>query len=135
MNLEDIVCSLELAIKLKELKVNQDSLFYHVQGIWNETGDVVDKIVTDKYTVDKMSETKRIEGMSTNNYSAFTLSELAEMLPDFFSSYKDDNKYYMAWNDKKWKLLGKFKSGEDKASDAMAKMLIHLLENQLIERV
>jgi hypothetical protein len=68
MKLENQVCSLELAKKLKELGVKQESLFYWVRH-WNE-GKWVDKLFYLKDEDDKVNSFT----------SAFTVAELGEML-------------------------------------------------------
>lgn len=79
MKLENQVCNLELSKKLKELHVDQmNNLFYWLNGI------LVDK---------KQKEEARFENNahSTKNqfYSAFTVAELGERLPKWFSSHRD----------------------------------------------
>ena len=73
MELEQQVCSLELAKKLKELGVKQESLWY-----WNmitkEFKDYEGKspiIACEIYSNSRLWE----------NFSAFTVAELGEMLP------------------------------------------------------
>lgn len=63
MKLEDQVCSLELAIRLKELGAKQESLFY-----WFECP------VEYKYVIGNPNK-------DWLNYSAFTVAELGAMLP------------------------------------------------------
>jgi hypothetical protein len=64
MNLEEQVCSLELAKRLKELNVEQDSLF-----CWINNCDL---------------EYLPLEIRNKNVvYAAFTVAELGEMLPNF----------------------------------------------------
>ena len=69
MKLEDQVCSLELAKKLKELGVKQESLFYW----WFVRNDMGDDVF--------VSDTKPVNG--TEYWSAFTVAELGEMLPKY----------------------------------------------------
>jgi hypothetical protein len=61
MELEKQICSLELAKKLKELGVKQDSLFWWVNGRGRME-------LHDKHT-------------DSDSVSAFTVAELGEMLP------------------------------------------------------
>jgi hypothetical protein len=76
MELEKQVCSLELARKLKELGVKQESLFYWV-------GEEKDNLFLSQ-------QTKFIYGSAPDLseaeypfvYSAFTVVELGEMLPE-----------------------------------------------------
>jgi hypothetical protein len=120
MNLQEIVIDFEYAEKLKELKVKQESLcnyddFKHF-FYSSEVGNIPE------------------------NYSAFTSDELLEMLPD----YIEFNLYYS------WLKIGKYKKHNNyyytviydslkeniediKFSNALAKMLIYLIENSLIK--
>src|SRR5882757_3231220 len=106
MNLESQVCSLELAKRLKELEVKQESLFY-----WAD-GSVVISI-----NMDLLLTNEKVRSLfAVNNdypdediynlYSAFTCAELGEILPwtidlnegaDFkifqFIEWKITNKY------------------------------------------
>ena len=84
MTLEKQVCSLELAKKLKELGVKQESLFY-----WN----ILDgKPGINKYEVKNRKQFTE-DGYPGNtmvyknveSYSAFTVAELGEMLPRFIA--------------------------------------------------
>jgi len=71
MKLEDQVCSLELAIKLKSLGVEQSSLWYWVKDSWlkefkliyTKSGDILPITIYDE------------------EYSAFTVAELGGGLP------------------------------------------------------
>ena len=81
MKLEDQVCSLELAKKLKELGGVQDSLSY-----WEEYRDnwmdlrATPKLVQGYHTDKERGEGNAVE--SSTYYSAFTVAELGEMLPN-----------------------------------------------------
>lgn len=77
MSLEQQVCSLELAKKLKELGVIKESLFY-----WSSCSHC-----TAEYGVEEWSLQ---EGMDYgDNYSAFTSSELLEIINAFIRISKD----------------------------------------------
>lgn len=117
MTLEQQVCSLELAKKLKELRCKQKSLFYWVKfkNKW---------IINDAIT--------SLKDLKTNPnlefYSAYTVAELGEMLPNMksgknTSSDKSDNK----WICNKHSL----EFYAETEADARAKMLICLIENKL----
>lgn len=132
MKLEQQVCSLELAKKLKELGVKQESLFWWKPKI--EGGHEL------RY---------RESGMSVfyEDYSAFTVAELGEMLPDEISSTKIDYKkgkgaFWEVKNTINSDLFNKF-NGEtvgkhqeivlmNTEADARGKMVCYLLENKLI---
>lgn len=126
MKLENQVCSLELAKKLKELGVKQDSIFARTE----DTGQVI---------------SGSCEEWMPNWVSAFTVAELGEMLPD--SIKKDNNPYW--YEERKTQISGgeiyyvvyyKFNhqiSGDiisfngNSEADARARMLVYLLENNL----
>lgn len=126
MKIEDQVCSLEYAKRLKELGVKQESIFYLNSN--EEIGFCYDFI-------------------KLRYYSSFTVSELGEMLPSFFKHEKIMNIIYVVKFSKSLKTNGyvvqykpsrKVKAGllhsyDVKEADARAKMLIHLIENKLIE--
>lgn len=122
MKLEQQVCSLELAKKLKELGVKQESLFYWYSLI----------------------NSWRIDNKKSNesDISAFTVAELGEMLPSQIKYMGYVYEFVMTknWTKKGWyanyeKLENKVRGmieGVDTEADARAKMLIYLLENKLI---
>jgi len=122
MKLENQVCSLELAKKLKELGVKQESLWWW--NIYNQNG------------CDAMITLNRPERKGDYCCSAFTVTELGEMLPNYvggqeISTRKDvDNNYWceLLGDDTKEKY---FKSNAE--ANARAKMLIYLIENKLME--
>lgn len=137
MTLENQVCSLELAKKLFDLEVAQESLF-----CWEE------------YEYGTHEEWKIIptsEATPANYFSAFTVAELGEMLPKGYVSgisfYEDESKHAIChWYqvDTSGALIpeleenvnikaptGEFFKANTEA-DARAKMLVYLLENKLI---
>lgn len=71
MNLSDQVVSLELAKRLKEFGVKQDSLFYWHHYLINDWQIVIDE----KCPIQSLTEKE--------NYSAFTVAELINMLRDW----------------------------------------------------
>lgn len=121
MTLEQQVISLELSKKLKEFGMKQESLFYWTQ--W------VDKVV-DVRGLEELSLIGSHKGYRdyVKLCSAFTVAELGEILPvneKPIKTYKrKDGKYFI-----QWKLLQII---ADTEADARAKMLIYLLENNLI---
>lgn len=117
MRIEDQVCSLELAKRLKELGVKQISLFSWQIGL--------NKIPV--LNISFMGE------LGSDDYSAFTVAELGEMLPESFATYRKNNKYMGAW-DKEWDLIGKLYAKSENEANARAKMLIYLIENGLIKK-
>jgi len=113
MILENQVVSLELAKKLKELGVKQESLFYWVIPAWAGMTKL---------------EYKHPEAGYKCCLSAFTVAELGEMLPE-----KTNWRGYANYGGE-WKMeFGDFKVSAKTEADMKAKMLIHLIENNLIQ--
>ena len=138
MKLEQQVVSLELAKKLKELGVSQQSLFWWEWYITTEikkSTDIPPKIV---YLPNKPS-TGGKPLRNAQHYAAFTVAELGEMLParvrkfklqadkmpggDWFVSYVS----FLNCDEKK------FIQYSYTEADARAKMLIYLIENELLD--
>lgn len=123
MKLSDQVCSLELAKRLKELGVKQESHFY-----WSQLGQLLNPI----------------DGNKNLNVlcSAFNVVELGEMLPQLLPIKKHEHHFgrLTLWrvNDN-WQLAYNLESKQffeidswDKSmANAFAKMLIHLIENKI----
>ena len=136
MEIEKQVVSLELAKKLKELGVKQESFFYWVDAYENyrNTGEAYNGWIVRQKMNWIANSTKR-----DKIYSAFSVSELGEMLParnidfgkGYFESCKDSSGMWRAyWTDThsgKW--IKDF--NEVSEADARAKMLIYLIENKL----
>lgn len=124
MELEDQVCSLELAKRLKELGIKQESLFF-----WycDESRDDVSILNRDESFVFGGV------GYFTSKFPAFTVAELGEMLPRRYFS----NKYVHATDGAyDWECKCKDEIVQALAkteADARAKMLIYLLENKLVK--
>ena len=87
MKLEDQVCSLELAKRLKELGVKQDSLFWYKRWI-PEKGSTyfMPEWKLSLYSKSTVNEYEYI--------SAFTVAELGEMLPTIL---KNDDRLQLGW--------------------------------------
>lgn len=93
MKLENQVCSLEQSKKLKELGVVQDSLFYHFPNV--NTEQIKEKYDLPDYTIQSANFTfpkhydnirqKCLNGELNNTYSAFTASEILQMLGNYFT--------------------------------------------------
>lgn len=125
MTLEQQVCSLELAKRLKELGVKQESYFNWCTNGWMSSDPKCKWIIVQRQEFQ-------------NGYAAFTVAELGEMLPyrvvapsgqPYFPSYTTKN------GDGKWlvsyhQLLPSIIA--DTEADARAKMLIYLIENKLV---
>lgn len=126
MKLEQQVSSLEPSQKLRRLGVKQESLFYY-----NEFGDLVGDVFDNSW---------RADNWKAELISAFTISELGEMLPEFIE--RRDGTYYIAvhrtngiweimYEDLDQACICTFHASTE--ADARAKMLIYLLENQLYD--
>lgn len=124
MKLEHQVVSLDLAKRLKELGVEQESLFVWLQRK-PETADEEPQWYL-KHNGDWPV------GMKVYNYAfAFTVAELGEILPKYTASYQDR----LDW------CIDNAETDPSKAialhakteADARAQMLIYLLENNLIQ--
>lgn len=113
MKLEDQVCSLELAQKLWDLKVEQKSWFFWEQNRFGKEDD---------WRLVYYSEV----GLNYTR-SAFTVAELGEMLPILVWTEKYRDGYWMA---KSNTVTATFPAGTE--ADARAKMLIYLIENKLL---
>ena len=139
MKLQDQVCTLPQAKRLKELGVQQDSLFDWVCLMPDPLGE--------KWFYEIQYKTQEPETLQELIASAFTVAELGGMLPRNFASF---NCGYDIWRvantftyasghgeDKIGKLFtGELKTyswfhGENEAQSRAA-MLIHLLENKII---
>lgn len=126
MELEKQVCSLELAKRLKELGVKQESYFVirtDGYGVWHpKEGD---------YQYDLQI-----------SYSAFTVAELGEMLPLSVTSSREQNlelDIVPWWCVEYDGILNEQREGfrnrcftDDTEADARARMLQYLLENGII---
>jgi len=133
MELKEQVTSLELSKKLKELGVKQESLFY-----W----ETYRSDQFDEAPHPKIINFKEEPGFSENSlYSAFTVAELGEMLPVVIESPPYTIQYLKQGNSGLWTLnlcddfrhKIEFTIQEKSEADARAKMLIYLLENNLME--
>ena len=126
MKLEQQVVSLELAKKLKELGVEQESLFYWCNHV--QLGNLKSRQCSDYLIYGHQGWHER------TRVSAFTVAELGEMLPAgalgaYLNIFKNVDK---GWN------VGyglEVTLEADTEADARAKMLIYLLENNLIKNV
>lgn len=125
MQMQYQVCSLDLAKRLKELGVKQESHFWYNQSCVNGHAPIWDKKV-DLYPYE-------------NHFSAFTVAELGEMLPLTFESGS------CVWPEPNKQFVCSFEEDPERArepeefieyapteADACAKMLIYLLEKKLI---
>lgn len=122
MKLEDQVCSLELAKRLKELGVNQDAFWHYApddQGTFN-----------DLY----------MTGQTPMDISAFSVAELGEMLSAVLPKSYVSSEFFegcvvveICAPSKEWHKVGDALAVSEKTeADARALMLIHLIENNLL---
>ena len=135
MKLEDQVCSLELAKKLKELRVKQKSIFYWHKRFLGDSFYLIKWIDYNHYDMDS----KIFKDHFPDHYSAFTVAELGEMLPENIHIFmlKVGKEEIPIWFCEAGECNGEATNWEEtndkNQANAIAKMLIHLIENNLIE--
>jgi len=125
MKLEDQVCNLELSKKLKNLGVKQESLFYWVL--------VNPQVNQWELTVKENAKSF----LNKDKVSAFTASELGEMLPNYTEIKKCFPKnitgtFWQVSYIQPKPYLTHFED-DDTEANARAKMLVYLLENNLMK--
>lgn len=133
MTLEQHVISLELAKKLKELGVKQESVFAWFRN------DGMSEWELDRYQDDWPKD--EWPANDIRQYSVFTVTELGEILSPHFSSHKciGQPQQWECCNDKlEWhcdpkKGIYREAMHAESEADARAKMLIYLLENNLYD--
>ncbi len=138
MKLEQQVTSLETSKRLKELGVKQESLFYWADRVW---------------LGGRKNESFIAYGIPNNpdylaDYSAFTVAELGEILPDClvgdegmrfdFNSWRDDARKWCVgywWDEDSRRLSNAHFENQIALNevDVRGKMLIYLLENNLLK--
>ena len=138
MNLKTQVCSLELAMRLKELGVKQESYF-----AWYKEGDVFEMAVQNNVGISRFRDNVIIppsHGMR-EYYAAFTVAELGDVIRE---ANLEDLIFMTDCSTREWRVwLGDPNADEfpftfdpsfieSTEADARAKMLIYLLENKLI---
>ncbi len=126
MEIEQQVTSLELSRKLKALGVKQESYFYWFKGGLTE------------YHIMNREE---LEFPDRRLISAFSVAELGEMLPKetYMFGWVNGKVRLTAWagiadfNDKRFEnvTVGQFDSETE--AEARARLMIYLLENNLME--
>lgn len=122
MKLEDQVVSLELAKRLKELGITTESLYSWVY--WPNASEAN----KDAKPTLVLSTSEMTKGDRASVAPAFTVAELGEMLPDDYASLKvSATKWWCGTRED----VGTAQS-DRKEADARAKMLIYLLENNLL---
>lgn len=129
MKLEQQVVSLELAKKLKELGVTKESYFKWV------TNGFPEGAAGRKWIVVRSQQFQ--EG-----FDAFTVAELGEMLPNeirqkvgfWFNQAGMSHGWAVGYKSRVMGLLGNMEILEVSEADARARMLIYLLENNLLRK-
>ena len=119
MRLEDQVCSLELAKKLKELGVKQEAAFH-----WRYS-DLLEEWSLFRPTKDVTS--------SKPFYAAFTVAELGELLPN---SWEGTEPVDETWATKPGRWVCSWDNETfyaDTEADARARMMIYLIENGIVK--
>lgn len=133
MKIEDQLVSLEIAKKLKELGVKQESYFYFhtcykqekYDDIWSE--DYHDEVTGEYGDCHKL--------LKSHSISAFSVAELGDILPAWVQTKRLYDIFELGtlnWINKceySWNCL----VGDKKEADARAKILIYLLENNWIK--
>jgi hypothetical protein len=125
MELSQQVCSLELSKRLKELGVKQESYVYWIMN-WDSD------YPEEGHWWSLAQKHELITGRE--QYSAFTVAELGEMLKDIddFTSFIDSTGAECQASKDRYDGGFYFKKEATTEADARAKMLIYLLENNLI---
>lgn len=133
MKLENQVCSLELAQKLKSLGVKQESLF-----CWQYFEPTPAKYHDPEYRL-KFCEHKPDKETYWEHVSAFTCSELGDMLPMEYMSIKyGGDRWFGVKQGALWEFeMIKYPDPivSNLEADCRAKILIYLLENKLINNL
>lgn len=126
MDIKSQVVSLDLAMKLKDLGVKQNSLFYWEKSEYriliNESGEKE----IEEYRISLCMPPMFDLSQSIDYWSAYTVAELGEILPLGRISSKSHDGWYMSAVSplEKWKRLYPCKT----EADARATTLIHLIE-------
>jgi hypothetical protein len=131
LELKDQVCYSEVAKRLENLGVKQNSYFYYVDFPGHENKPLPIDLV-------------KCYSENVKRYSAFNVAELGEILPVRLSgdnikywyatgkTYKDDPYYpehEVSYGTEEETF---YLTRDNNESDARAKMLIHLIENNLV---
>ena len=122
MKLEHQVCSLELARKLKDLGVKQESYFY-----WQSDAEEYWKVKDGKKKLPKRWVGIGKGDGTLEDFSAFTLAEL--VLPIGYYSMQVSQEKFTCYDD----TGGFYDVDSDTEADARAKMRIHLIEKGIVK--
>jgi hypothetical protein len=132
MELEKQVCSLELAERLKELGMKQESLFWWVEMIYAKI-DERGHTENTKPLWDIVNSEVAAWNDRRPRISAFTVAELGELIPP--TLHLNGPYGWVSWKEgAEWKCRAHYYASADQIAateaDARAKMLIYLLEKK-----
>lgn len=116
LTLEQQVCNLESAKRLKELGVRQESLWH-----W----------FVSKSGVKFIGQVHEVRG-DFYQYAAFTCAELGELLPLHIDIYKTDHRTWIVVPNQYYERTGVCHEQNTEA-EARARMLIYLIDNGIIK--
>jgi hypothetical protein len=133
MQLKDQVCSFELAKRLKELGVRQESLFYWSIDKESQKEELIVWNLKNKFCANQSNlyDTCIKFPEYYDLFSAFTVSELGAMLPYWTESVKRLKDDWVCIFRNKHNDTNDHSFAETEAN-ARAKMLIYLINNKLI---
>lgn len=117
MNLSEIVCSLENAIKLKDLGIKQESQFYFVK-VKSIGGHELENEI---YAIAHISQTT---GLSNDWISALTVQELLSMLNACIRISIEVDKSILVWYQPENGLDNSYNFQGDNLADLLAEVLI-----------
>ena len=126
MNLEDEVCSLELATELEKLGVKQESQHHWCEWSWSSNGERHWSLVED---IPALSPVHR-------EISAFTVAELGEILPvandlGWLEMHKGGLYWYVSYKGA-YDVVAKHVERDKTEANSRARMLIWLVENKVM---
>ena len=140
MEVKDQICSLELSKRLKECGVKQESIFLWSERPWK----MRDINIIDEIRPYLTLNPSNFPDKSIAEYSAFTVSELGNILPSSINEWgltihatscvvqdKILNLWHIQYADDCQEKALMSCVSDLNLSNAMAKMLIYLLENKL----
>jgi hypothetical protein len=124
MKIEDQVCSIELSKKLKKIGIPQESLLYHYDEPYED--GTSDWVITDWSDYETTYDTKG------ETYSAFSVAELGQLIPRSFHSGNSEGNDWIChfYQLNPSKVHASWANSE---ANARAKMIIYLVENNLME--
>ena len=127
MELKKQVCSLELSKKLKELGVKQESLFE-----WRQF-DIQEEMKWIIVETGKIPHKMGMANIGFGEYSAFTVAELGEILKPQGHQLPVWSKKYGVFHSDCGGFFGSVWIQDKTEANARAKMLIHLIEKEIVK--